>query len=237
MIRRNINFLVLALILSSCLDREETKYQLNFEEYTLSGVYLKNCQGTPMNDVAIRLYAVSAFHDNKLLAQTSTNLNGEFFTKYILETTSFKFNSNDLRLYSYDESSGKETLISNRLPWQNELHVELIKQLKDTISIFTTGVNQLTRSDTLFIKEVSYSNSNYSKEFVGPFTDGQSLDIIVRDFQSFYPFEIEWYIADSCFYGKRNVNCHPGNFGFISEVIPYCNRLNVFIDLNRSLIQ
>ena len=73
MIRRNINFLVLALILSSCLDREETKYQLNFEEYTLSGVYLKNCQGTPMNDVAIRLYAVSAFHDNKLLAQTSTN--------------------------------------------------------------------------------------------------------------------------------------------------------------------
>lgn len=231
-----ILYLSVLLLITSCLDQEETKYQFNYENFIVNGIYLENCDGTPMSNSILRLYSVSGVENNNLLlAQTTTNFKGEFFAKYILETTSFKFNSNELRLYSYDESSGKETLISNRLPWQNELHVELIKQLKDTIAIYAKGVNQLTSTDTLFIREVSNSNSNYSKKYVGPFPNGQSLDIIVRDFQSFYPFELEWYIADSCFYGKRSVNCHSGNFGSISEVTPYCSRLNLPIDLSNTL--
>jgi hypothetical protein len=237
--KRNVLYVFIFLLLTSCLDQEESNYNLIYESYKVEGVYIKDCEGEPVSGSTLRLYAFTNDGPSKLiLAQTSTDSDGFFSTSYSLETTTFRKNYSDLLIYSYDESTQIEQLVSNRLPWQKDIFVDLIQNIEDSIYFYTEGLNQLSNSDTLFIKEQSTSNNRFSKYFIGPFPDGRLLDSIQQPFTNYNSINFKWYISDTCKYNANTplqLKCNAGNYGEIENVVPYCERLNVSINLSNAV--
>jgi hypothetical protein len=239
MIKNVVLYVFVLLSFTSCLDQEKSNYNLKYESYKIDGVYIKDCAGEPIAGATLRLYTPEERDLSlKILAQTTTDSEGLFSLSYLLETTTYRYRYSDLLIYSYNEITKEERLISNRLPWQQDLFVDLIQNIEDTTYFYTTGLNQLTTNDTLFIKGREFTGFQYSKYFVGPFPDGRLLDSIRQPFTNYNTTYYDWSISDTCKYSRSSSNqlrCNFGNYGLIDEVVPYCERLNIKIDLSNAL--
>jgi len=232
-------YVFVLLSFTSCLDQEKSNYNLNYESYKVEGVFIKDCAGEPLSGVTLRLYTpIKTDLSLKILAQTTTDSEGLFSLNYLLETTTYRYNYSELLIYIYDEFTQVERMVSNRLPWQQDLFVELIQNINDTTYFYTSGLNQLTTNDTLFIKGREFTGNEYSKYFVGPFPDGRLLDSIRQPFTNYKTSYYDWSISDTCKYSRSSSNqlrCNVGNYGFLEEVGPYCERLNIKIDLSNAV--